>query len=111
MGCGFQPAEEAGHGHAIAPVGGAGAFLLGFVFLCLGQNAEIRGVDDFCFGQRGLDFIRSPVAVDLNGGFSKGLDRRLKFGWLLDGDGLLEMGPHSSGNFALSMKSSALPFF
>ena len=70
-------------------------------FLCLGQNAEIGGVDDFRFRQCGLDFLRSPIAVDLNDGFSKGLQRRLKFRRLLDGNGLPEMGPHILWQFCL----------
>ena len=81
--CGLlQPAEEARHGNAIPPVRGAGSFLFGLVLFCLGQNAEIGGVDDFRLGQRQFDFCRSPIAVDLNGGFSKGLQCRFKFGRL-----------------------------
>jgi hypothetical protein len=99
--CCFQPAEEAGHGDAVAPVGGAGAFLLGFVFLCFGQNAEVGGVDDFRLGQCGLDFGRGPIAVDLNDGFSKGLQRRLKFDRLLDDNGFPEMGLHIFRQFCL----------
>ena len=48
----------------------------------------------FALASASFDFCRGPIAVDLNYGFSKGLQRRFKFGGFPDGDGFLEMGLH-----------------